>query len=237
MVSDPKGPALMKASEKPRAGTTAVARVTRSLTETMKASPSFWTEPAKISRLFGPTRGKPQDATSDTTTKRATNFAQGFARGFTTRSPRPVTASGTTFLFCAAGLSGGIGAHPASVARQAREIQHFDMQGSGHQTQLLPWCRAARLQRVIGIFRRQHHVHHLPQQLTPPAGGIEAAGDLAGLQQVAAILLIGFAVRAAGTREKFGQRLVRDELGLGIDRLPEHLERDAAPEHLLRGGG
>ncbi len=53
-VSDPTTPAFLKASEKPNEGSTAVARVTRGLTVTMKASPSFRTEPAKISRLFGP---------------------------------------------------------------------------------------------------------------------------------------------------------------------------------------
>ncbi len=46
--------AVSKLLENPSAGTTAVARVTRSFTSMTKASPEFCTEPSKISRLFGP---------------------------------------------------------------------------------------------------------------------------------------------------------------------------------------
>jgi hypothetical protein len=61
-VSDPTSPALRKSEENPNEGSTAVARVTRGFTVTMKASPPFSTEPAKISVLFGPGRGRPQPA-------------------------------------------------------------------------------------------------------------------------------------------------------------------------------
>jgi len=89
IVSDPMLPAVTNASEKPSAGTTAVARVTRSFTETMKASACIWSEPQKISRLFGPPRGNPQDATKVTLINRATARAHRDPWIFTARSPRP----------------------------------------------------------------------------------------------------------------------------------------------------
>ena len=45
ITSEPITPALRKLAEKPSAGTTEVARVTRGLTVTMKASPPCSTEP------------------------------------------------------------------------------------------------------------------------------------------------------------------------------------------------
>ena len=98
LVADPPGRIVsessvladMKPLEKPKAGCTAVARVTRSLTVTTKASPSRSTEPAKISRLLGPTRGNPHADTIATAAKRATDFAQREESDFTARSPRTV---------------------------------------------------------------------------------------------------------------------------------------------------
>jgi hypothetical protein len=84
-VSAPKGPAFKKLLPKVEAGATLVARATKSLTSTIKALPPFSTDPLRISDLFGPTRGKPQDARTLTITKSMSAFAKDAVVDFTTR--------------------------------------------------------------------------------------------------------------------------------------------------------
>ena len=79
IVSEVSGEAFLNASENPSAGTTAVARVTRSLTVTINASPSRCTDPAKIWRLFGPAFGKsPHADTAVIAAVNTTAFAHRF---------------------------------------------------------------------------------------------------------------------------------------------------------------
>lgn len=83
----------------------------------------------------------------------------------------------------------------------------------------------------------KHHIDDLPHQLAASACGIEATRKLVCLQQVATEVFIGFIFGARGGLEEVGQGLLGDELGLGIDRITEDLERDAAPQDLLACGG
>src|SRR6056297_2528295 len=142
--------------------------------------------------------------------KRATGFAQRVEVEFTARSPRPIIILPRSFS--------------AKVTESVGKIQRYRLWSSGHDPQLLPWRRGARLQRVVRVFGAEHHVDRLAQKLAPAACGVEAAGDLAGFEQVAAIVGIGAAVGAFGQLEEIAQRLGGDELGLGIDRVAECLE-------------
>ena len=159
MVSEPKTAAFLNASEKPSAGTTAVARLTRSLTETTKASPSFCTEPAKICRLLGPTDGRPQDATMAKAVTAAMGRTHRMVWDFTARSPRPVQLCLEIAVFSV---------FWEIITQRLRKIQRLERVSSVHKAQLLPRGRGATAQRLIRIVCAQHHIDHMAQELPAP---------------------------------------------------------------------
>ncbi len=224
IVSDPIWPAFRNLSEKPRAGCTAVARVTRSLTDTTNASPDFCTDPAKISLLLGPTRGKtPHDEIMPTRTTRATDFAHRLGWVFTARSPRPIMYCLRSF-FCK--LPESVAENPALVNVPVRLQSATVAVG--------PRCRIS----------AHHRDLRVPASCRPPAAATDGARapnksrpEPGCFKQIAAIVLVGLVIRALGPGKELGQRLVRDEFRLGIDRIAKDLQRNSAPQHLLGGGG
>jgi hypothetical protein len=91
IVSDPRTPAFRNSGPKPNAGTTAVARVTASSTVTTNASPCLCTDPAKISDLFGPDRGKLHAVRDVATSKKHATRVALENLMVTAGSPRPET--------------------------------------------------------------------------------------------------------------------------------------------------
>src|SRR6056297_206656 len=210
-------PAFNRFGGNPRAGTTAVAAVTRWLTSTTKASPSRWTDPAKISFRVGPERGKrPHAETAVNTTQSAAKRALRDANDVTERLL--ITCTASVYFFAT--------------------LPFFSLNTSLwllDEAQVLPWCRSAGVQRVIRIFGRQHHVDHLAQQLPASARRIVAAGNLRCFQQIMAIVPVGAAVGAGGVLEKRLQGLIGYEFRLEINGLAEGLDRKPAPQRLLGG--
>ena len=93
----------------------------------------------------------------------------------------------------------------SNVAESEQQIQYYGLWISRHDTQLLPWSRAAGLERVIGIVGAEHHVDGLAQELASAARGVESTRDLARFQQVFAVIGIGLAIRALGAGKEVAQ--------------------------------
>src|SRR6056297_596443 len=215
--------AFLRASENPRAGTTAVVRVTRSLTATMKASPSRCTEPAKIWFLVGPTPGRPQDASRDAESTKAMGRAHLDFELNTARSPRPV-------IVCL-GLSFS-GKLPKSHGFDQRPGLHR----SANKPQLLRHGLGPIETDVVGIVGCEHPVDHLAQQLGPAFRRIKAARNLARFEKELPVDRIGVRVWRMRIGKELDKRLMRHQPRLVIDADAETAHGKTPPKGLMRRG-
>jgi hypothetical protein len=106
---------------------------------------------------------------------------------------------------------------------------------SADKPQLLPRCRFALGQGLVGIFGRQHQVDDLSQQRPPPARRVKSADKLRSFQEKMPVVAIGAGIRAVRCGKESLKRLGGNEIGFGIDRSPKNLERQSTPQRLLPG--